>query len=331
MINKLEGQRNTMLKIAYFGSPWFSAYFLEKIFNDSDLKKIIKIDLVITQNDQPSGRKRLLTPTPVKQTAKNFDLEVLEFNNLKFEIKNYDLCLVYAFGKIIPRSLLYQPRFGFWNLHPSLLPKYRGPSPIAYPLILGDKETGVTLFEMDEKIDHGPIIAQEKIIINQSDLRSNLEKKLTDLGFSLFKKTVTNLNQLKLKPQKDNLSTYTRFLKKEDGFIPFSILKKAVNNEPFQYEEVPLIIKEYWERHQVCNNNSLLIKGKFFNSSFLLFNLFRGLFPWPGLWTILPNQKRLKINKLNLTQSHQLQLVLVQLEGKKEVDFQTFNRAYQLF
>lgn len=321
-----------MLKTAYFGSPWFSAYFLEKIISDSDLKKKIKVNLVITQNDQPSGRNRLLTPTPVKQTAKKFDLQVLEVKNSKLEIKDYDLCLVFAFGKIIPPSLLYQPKIGFWNLHPSLLPKYRGPSPIAYPLILGDKETGVTLFQMDEKIDHGLIIAQEKINIDNFDLRPDLEKKLTDLGFILFKKTIINYHQLKLKKQEDELATFTRFLKKKDGFIPFSVLKKAIYNQSLQYEEVPLIIKEYWEKYSATGDKSPLTKNKKnFNSSLLLFNLFRGLSPWPGLWTILPNGKRLKINKLHLTKNHQLQLVLVQLEGKKEVNFVTFNRAYRIF
>ena len=353
------------LTLAYFGSPDFSADFLEKIFTDPDLKKIIDVKLVVTQPDKPVGRKQILTETPVKKVAKKYQISNIKYQidirNLKLEIRNFDLCLVYAFSHIIPKDLLSVPKLGFWNIHPSLLPKYRGPSPIAYPLIFGEKETGVTIIKMDEKIDHGPIIAQEKLKIEESDRRPDLEKKLTDLGFLMFKELITKniikksadacferlgrcavppkANEhahgsekhgikLLLTPQNHSQATYTRLLKKKDGFIPLSTLKKALNNEPLNFEEMPPILKE-------IGNWKLEIS----NSSEIIYNYFRGLYPWPGLWTLLPNGKRLKIIDMDfeVTSSTtsdvviKLQVTRVQLEGKKEVDFETFNQAYQVF
>ena len=322
------------INLAYFGSPDFSAFFLEKILTDSDLKKAIDVKLVVTQPDRPVGRKQILTETPVKKVAKKYQISNIKYQidirNLKLEIRNFDLALIYAFSHIIPKDLLNAPKLGFWNIHPSLLPKYRGPSPIAYPLIFGEKETGVTIIKMDEKIDHGPIIAQEKLKIEDANRRPDLEKKLTDLGFLMFKKLILNnfnnstslsINNFQLTPQADQNATYTRLLKREDGFIPLSTLKKTLKNEPLNFEEMPPILKEI---------NTWKLEKR--SSLEIIYNYFRGLYPWPGIWTFLPNGKRLKIIDMNFeVKSYKLQVTRVQLEGKKEVDFETFNKAYQVF
>lgn len=309
-----------MLKISYFGSPQFSAQFLESVLTDLDLKKVVQVELVVTQPDRLAGKKQILTPTPVKIIAQKNKIKVIDnLSCLKKErnFKNLDLALLYAYGEIIPASLLTLPKLGFWNVHPSLLPKYRGPSPIAYPLIMDEKETGVTIIKMDEKIDHGPIIAQEKITINDEDLRPDLEKKLAHLAFDLFKKLILkdNLKQLKLTPQKHNLASYTRLLKKDDGFIIFSFLKKILNQQPINEKEIPPLIRQNKKRDPFIKK---------------ILDLYRGLYPWPGIWTILPNGKRLKITKLSVN-NEKLLIDKVQLEGKKEVDFTTFNRAYKMF
>ena len=371
------------LTLAYFGSPDFSAFFLEKILTDSDLKKVVDVKLVVTQPDKPVGRKKILTETPVKKVAKKYRIQILEVKSQKSKVKTktqnfkteknnnrfldlscsfdicdlsfeLDLCLVYAFSHIIPKDLLSVPKLGFWNIHPSLLPKYRGPSPIAYPLIFGEKETGVTIIKMDEKIDHGPIIAQEKLKIEDTDRRPDLEKKLTDLGFLMFKELITkniikkstdacferlgrcavspkgdehahgsekHSIKLLLTPQNHSQATYTHLLKKEDGFIPLSTLKKALKNEPLNFEEMPPILKEI---------NTWKLEKR--SSLEIIYNYFRGLYPWPGIWTLLPNGKRLKIIDMNFNVTgYTLHVTRVQLEGKKEVDFETFNKAYQVF
>ena len=333
------------IKLAYFGSPDFAADFLEELMTDTSMYRYIEVKLVVTQPDQKVGRKQILTPTPVKiiaekykksEDTKFFAVYCFPSKNFGIELKNIDLALVYAFGDLIPKELLSLPKYGFWNIHPSLLPKYRGPSPIAAPLINGDKITGVTIIKMDEEIDHGPIIAQESLTIDQDDKRPDLEKKLTDLAFEMIKKIIkTGVEGLgiptarsrgilseastdgkrhetgpvfRLIEQNHKEATYTKKLSKQDGFIEFNKLKKLF--------------------HLTTSHQSLVT----------LSNLFRGLFPWPGIWkTIKPIQpgrldeaKRLKITDLEFV-NKKLIIKKVQLEGKNEVDFETFNKAYKIF
>ncbi len=315
------------LKLGYFGSPNFSAQFLEKLLQDKELKKIVEVVFVATQPDKPKGRKQVVNPTPVKQIALQHNLEVIEdIKKLKLKIKNLDLCLVYAYAQIIPQEILELPKYGFWCLHPSLLPKYRGPSPIAFTLINGEKQTGMTIFKMDEKIDHGPIIDQKKITIKNTDYRIDLELKLTQLGFEMIKETLTKLiskgfNQLQLTPQNHNQATYTKKITKQDGFIKFRTLKKILQNQLLTYEDLPDLLKEKYKNSTSEQFDNLTI-----------YNLYRGLHPWPGIWTILPNGKRLKIIELDLLPTtYFLQPKTVQLEGKKPVDFSIFCQAYNFF
>lgn len=330
------------LTLAYFGTPYFSARFLEKLVTDPLTNRLIEIKLVITQPDRPVGRKQILTPAPVKLTAKKFAIPVWDKEDT-FKLKQIDLALLFAFGQIIAKELLSIPKFGFLNIHPSLLPQYRGPSPIAYPLILGEKKTGVTIIKMDEKIDHGPIIAQEELPILLTDRRPDLEVKLTDLAFKMFKKTVNQLTglsvnkstkatqRLTFKTQPHKSATDTRLLKRGDGFIPFSVIKKSLTNQPIRFTELPKIVKQYLKKYP--GQKEVFLK-RTLNLSLLTFNLFRGLYPWPGVWTILPNGKRLKITDMTLStakNSPVLKLKKVQLEGKKEVNFEVFNQAYHFF
>lgn len=288
--------------IAYFGSPGFSAVFLKKLFLDRNLP--LEIKFVVTQPDKPAGREQMITSCPVKQTALKYNLPIFEINNfklnekLKLEIKNLDLVLVYAYGEIIPEEFLSLPRLGFWNIHPSLLPKYRGPTPIATPLIRGDIETGVTIMKLIKKLDAGPIIAQKKSKIPPFERQPDLINRLTDLAYELFVKTINKIPK-KFTPQNEQLATYTQLLKKDDGFISLNNLKEALSSE-------------------------LL--------SQIIFNKFRGLYSWPGLWTIINingQEKRLKITDVDFVKG-KLILKKTQLEGKKEVDFEQFNAYYKV-
>ena len=318
--------------IAYFGSPDFSALFLERIVTDQDLKNLVKVKLVVTQPDRPKGRKQILTPTPVKKMAQKYNLKVvnrfvddaiggakrgapssaqpkraleraIEQQNLLHDLE-VDLGLVFAYKNIIPSSFLSQPKYGFLNIHPSLLPQYRGPSPIASPLIKGDPQTGVTIIRMDEKIDHGPIISQRPIAISSSDRRPDLEKKLTTLAFSMMKKIFIaaakkpNILTQPGTPQDHSQATYTHRLHRQDGFIPL--------------KEIATLLRTGEHKARPYDN------------------LFRGLYPWPGIWTkikIKGQEKRLKILDLE-KKNNQLVIKKVQLEGKRPVDWQTFIKAY---
>ncbi len=281
----------TKLKVVYFGTPDFSAQLLKKLVEDKNLP--IEIIGAVTQPDKKVGRKQILTPSPVKTVAGELDLR------LNPDLKSADLGLLFAFGEILPSDTLSLPKYGFWNVHPSLLPKYRGPSPIATPLLNGDVETGVTIIKMDEELDHGPIIAQKKAYIFPLQRRDQLTERLVDLAFdmlqNLFVKYSENIDTIPVTEQDHTLATYTKKLVKQDGYVEISNLKLQISN-----------------------------------SSKQLFNLFRSLYPWPGIWTLLPNKKRLKITKMHL-ENGKIVIKKVQIEGKNEVSFEEFERAYKVF
>jgi methionyl-tRNA formyltransferase len=293
-----------MIKIVYLGSPDFSANFLEKLiclhretlakWCHSETNEVsdrisncpIEIIAVLTQPDRPVGRKKILTPTPVKLVAQKHHIPVYEDLN---ELNNidFDMGLVFAYSKFIPKQLLDKPKYGFLNIHPSLLPLYRGPSPIAYPLINGDKKTGVTIIKLDEKMDHGDIVAQEEIEIDRNIKRPELETQLTDLALSVIlsleRQTFRAKNPLlKSVPQDHSKASNTKLLTKEMGYVEYKIMKME-------------------------NENAKKI-----------YDLYRGLYPWPGIWTkinVKGVEKRMKITELELI-DNKLVIKKVQIEGE---------------
>ena len=144
--------------------------------------------LVVTAPDKPAGRKLLLTPSPVKVWAAKRGFCILEpekldsnfISALKTEI--YDLFIVAAYGKLIPKEMLGIPKHGVLNVHPSLLPKFRGASPIISAILSGEKETGTSIMLLDEQMDHGPIAAQESLDISDIPKASELGERLARLG-----------------------------------------------------------------------------------------------------------------------------------------------------
>lgn len=284
------------LSVVYFGTPDFSADFLNKILENKEIP--INIKAVVTQEDKKVGRKQIITKSPIKKLAITKSIKVLhELPNEK-----YDLGLIFSYGKIIPKKILDLFKYGVWVVHPSILPKYKGPSPIAQALIDGEKETGVTLIIADEGVDTGDIIGIKKLEIKSYEKRNELTNRLVDVAYELFiesiNKFIQNNNKIAgIKQEKGDLPITKKF-DKQDGFIPFEELNKA----------------------QLDN-------------AIRIYNLFRGLYPWPGIWTkvkINGNEKRLKINSLRL-EYNKIIIEKVQLEGKKEVDFKTFNLAYNIF
>ncbi|MBI1863042.1 methionyl-tRNA formyltransferase [Candidatus Microgenomates bacterium] len=291
------------IKTAYFGTPDFAAEFLGKILGNSELP--IEIVCVFTQPDSRVGRKQVVTKTPVRELAEQHGIPVhTDLNNAVEVLKQVDLALLFAYGEIIPPQLLAAPRFGFWNIHPSLLPKYRGPAPMATPLLHGDNETGVTLMQMDEEMDHGPIIAQVKSYIFPVWRRDQLEKHLIDLGFELFKKVIEScapdLSNAPKIDQNHQEATVTKRMNRDDGYIPLEDLK---NPDPAKKRQI--------------------------------FNMFRAYYPWPGVWTRLrlkaadgqADEKRLKLTKIHW-ENDDLVIKKVQLEGKNEVELKQFEDAY---
>jgi len=310
------------LSLAFFGAPDFAADVLRQVIEDESLP--VEVKFVVTQPDRPAGRNQTLTPTPVKLLAQKYTISVFETLHVTRPIfHDVDLVLLYAYGELIPKNMLKIPHWGFWNIHPSLLPLYRGPSPITYPLLLGDKKTGVSLIQMDERLDSGPIIDQEEYVIQSTDTQEILRKRLSDIGYKLFKKNVLLLagGALQKKEQDNAKATFTRLLTKKDGFVPFPIVQKIVKGElPVKEEPLP-IFSDYYTKNKLPF--SVDLKN-------MIWNYYRALSPWPGLWTLIPGDKRLKITKMEL-QNGVPKITHVQLEGKKEVDFNTFQTAYIAF
>lgn len=206
------------------GTPEIAKETLQKLIES----KIYKPVLVVTQKDKPVGRKKILTPPPVKTLAQKNDIDILQPEDLKdkdfiAKIKEIspDIIIVVAYGKIIPKEIIDIPRRGILNIHTSLLPLHRGAAPIQYAILQGDKETGVTIMKIDEKMDHGPIIAQEKISISEDETYETLYKKLSKIGAELLMKTLPLWLENKLKEidQDHSKATFTKIIKKEDGKI----------------------------------------------------------------------------------------------------------------
>lgn len=318
------------IHVAFFGTPSFSAEILESLLTDTSLP--VNISLVVTQPDKKIGKNQRLTASAVKIIAQKYTVDVYDqsakSNNLieLLKEKAIDVVLLFAYGEIITQNLLDVPHYGFWNIHPSLLPLYRGASPITYPLLLGDTVTGISLMQMDAKLDHGPVIIQKKIDIKNTDKRTDLERNLTSESITLVKQQFKELYAGKSTScfmQDHEQATFTRMLNKQDGYIPFSVIQDAFYGRNNDF--IPQILQDY------SIKNNMILPQKTLPET--VYNLYRALFEWPGIWTkvIIKNEeKRLKITDVIL-ENKRLCINKVQIEGKKEVDMKTFQAAYSLF
>ncbi len=207
------------VKWAYWGGPQISVYFLEECKNIGFLPH-----LIITTTDKKVGRKQILTETPLAKFANEHKIKVLKpedlKNNdeLKEELNGIDLSFVTAYGKIIPKDILEIPKYKTLNFHPSLLPKYRGPSPIISALLADDKETGISIMLLDEKMDHGPTLIQEKMIIDEWIKNDELEKGFAFFGASIFTAILDRYiyGELELKEQDHDQATFCSKYEKKD-------------------------------------------------------------------------------------------------------------------
>lgn len=203
----------------FFGTPSFSANILDGL-----IKKNIKISGVITGPDKKQGRGYQVEQTKVATIAERYNLPTFkptnleELNSILLE-KKPSLCLVIAYGMIFPEELV--KKYFFINIHTSLLPKYRGSSPIQTCLLNNDKETGVTLMKIAEGMDNGEIISYKKTSILDTDTAETLFKKLETLSIDLLEDQLPKHKEWKLMTQNDEQASYCKKIKKEDGFVDF--------------------------------------------------------------------------------------------------------------
>ncbi len=213
------------MKIVFFGSPDSAVYSLKRIVDEGH-----DIKLIITQPDKPSGRQRRLTSSPVKRFAQELNIPLHQPSRIrkdpvaleKLKAIDPELNVVVAYGQIIPSSLIYLPKYNSINLHFSLLPKYRGASPVHWSILNGDKTTGVTIFELDEKMDEGDLLAKQELEILPGEYAYELEVRLAAIGAELLCKTINQIDSIPHTKQDHSQATYAPMLKKEDGRVDWT-------------------------------------------------------------------------------------------------------------
>ena len=211
------------MKIAFFGTDEFAEIILDRI-SDSGFTP----ELVICSPDKPLRRNKGFVAPETKNWAEKNNVEVFQPRKLDDDAVNrlkedkWDLFIVASYGLIIPKSVLDIPAKGTYNVHPSLLPKYRGASPIETAIIEDQKDTGVTIMLMDEKMDHGPILSQEAIKFQQWDERLKIRSTMAEIGAELLTNAILENfeeGEIQSTPQNHDEATFTKLLNKEDAKI----------------------------------------------------------------------------------------------------------------
>lgn len=284
------------MKIIFFGTPDYVVPVAEALRKGFSRKESDGLQAVVTQAPKPAGRKQKPEHSPVDNWSYKHKIPAL-FNFR--QIPEADLGVVAAYGKIIPQEVIEKFSYGILNIHPSLLPQYRGPSPVRSAVAAGETTTGVTIIEMDAEVDHGPIVSQFKEAIRPDDTTESLRKRLFERSANFLVDLIPNYLNGKIKPkeQKHSEATFTYLVKRSDGYVEPNDLKEA-------------------------------LKGK---GAAKVNNHIRAMYPWPCGWTqINPTEKEKQRLKLIKSHADGKKLIMdeVQLEGKNPVSWDQFRQGY---
>lgn len=222
-----------MSKIVFMGTPDFSTGILEMLIEEHE------VIAVVTQPDRPVGRKKVLTPPPVKAVALKYDIPVYQPEKLNHSTEldeiialEPDLIVTAAFGQLLPKALLEAPKYKAINVHASLLPKYRGGAPIHYAVMNGEEKTGVTIMYMAEKLDAGNIISQDEVRIKENDTVGDVHDQLAVLGTALLKRTLPTIfnGTNESIPQDEALVSFASNISREDERIDWTQNAENIHN-----------------------------------------------------------------------------------------------------
>ncbi|MEQ8818786.1 MAG: methionyl-tRNA formyltransferase [Sumerlaeia bacterium] len=215
------------MKIAFFGTPEFAVPALKWLLQSDH-----EVLCAVTQPDKPAGRGQKLTPPPVKVLAEEAGIPVLQPKTLrdghmaeKLRFLAPDVAVIVAYGKLVPPEMLSIPKFGFLNIHASLLPKYRGAAPIQWAIARGERKTGVTIMQLDEGMDTGPMIARREVEILEDDDARSLSATLSHEGALLMVETLAELAEtgsLSAEPQDEAEATYAPLIERKDARIEWN-------------------------------------------------------------------------------------------------------------
>lgn len=303
------------MKIIFMGTPDFAVGTLKALIQAGH-----EITLVVSQPDKPKGRGHELVPTPVKAVALEHNLRIYQPEKLRGEIAEEmirsteaDVIVVAAFGQLIPKSILEMKRYGCINVHGSLLPKYRGAAPIQWAVIDGEKESGITIMQMDAGLDTGDMLLKAAIPLSPKETGGSLFDKLSALGASLCVEALEKLEAGSLKPEKQGESPtpYAKMLTKEMGELDWSRpaielerLIRGLNPWPSAYTRLSGKTLKIWDADVCEEEKAGSVCGEIVRVSKETFYVSCG-------------QGVLKINEL-------------QLQGKKRMDTAAFLRGYHL-
>lgn len=281
-----------MMRYIFFGTPRFAEIILDAL-----IRAGMPPVALVCNPDRPVGRKKTITPPETKKmilgsgsSAKN-SVEILQPEKIDEafieKIRNLrpDFFVVAAYGKILPKAILDIPNMGTLGVHPSLLPKYRGASPIQSAILGGEKETGVTLYRMDAKTDHGALLTANSLSLSGDETYLQLEEKLAELGGKMLVEILPEFMDGKIKEvsQDETAATFTKKFETQDGFVAPEDLEGAENGD---------------------SEKTAIVSRKI-----------RALNPEPGAWT-MRNGKRLKLLEAKI-ENGALRLTVTQREGEK--------------
>jgi methionyl-tRNA formyltransferase len=222
------------MRVVFMGTPEFATYTLQALIDNG-----YDVVAVISQPDKPKGRGKKLQPTPVKSVAQDNNLPVYqperikskEFEDFLAEIEA-DVFVVVAYGQILSERILNMPRLGCINVHGSLLPAYRGPAPIQYAVLNGDKVTGVTTMFMDKQCDTGDILLTREIALDEGETYGSLHDKMAPIGAELLISTLKSLENGEITPEKqdNSIATHTKMIEKSMGHIDWTKSSAEIYN-----------------------------------------------------------------------------------------------------
>ena len=323
------------MKIVFWGTPKYAAENLINIFNAG-----YEVIAVVTQPDRKRGRGKKLSPSPVKEAAIDLSIPVYATNSISKDQKTKeklfnlkaDIYLVVAFGQILPKEILDQPKLGCWNSHASLLPVWRGAAPIQWSIINDDAKTGICIMSMEEGLDTGPVIEQETTGIDDSDNLEILTNRLSSMSAKLLVRSLERIKQTKGLDKSSRLKqlnaidqsflkgspSYARQITKEDNLINWNqnarkIIKKVMGLYPNAYTFHNGKRIKILEANISCDNEQ-------FQESLDMNNQSRQQ-RRPGEIIMINKEIGVKI----MTNDYPVQIKYAQLEGKKATDSYTLS------
>ncbi|MCX7769675.1 MAG: methionyl-tRNA formyltransferase [Proteobacteria bacterium] len=275
------------MKIGFFGTPDFVLEYLDAIYKSSNT-----ISFIVTAPDKPKGRgQKIIPPAPkvfaIEKNIPYFQPENIKDDNFINTLKSFDtdIFVVIAYGKKLPKEILELPKLGSYNVHFSLLPRWRGAAPVNWAILSGDTETGVTLMKMDEGLDTGDIFLQEKTGIGFYETSVDVFKKLIPLGIKLLLRGVEILKNYvpQFTKQDERFVTYAKPFKKSDGLIDWSKgafdihnMVRALQPWPSAYTNIKGKLVKIWKT-DVINNDSIPGKIEKIDKSAVLIGTGKGI------------------------------------------------------